>query len=383
MDFRLSEEQLAVQDMTRRFARERLLPGVRERDEQGADPAELREELLGMGFGGLLVPEEQGGMGMDRMCLALGLEELAAVDAALALQILTSNVWGCQALELFGDDEQKSAALPPLAGGESLSAFCCSEPEAGSDRSLIGLSAATSGNGGFILNGSKCNVIAAAAAGVMLVVAGGEEAGGVGERNDLSLLLVDAGSPGITVSPVRDTLGMRCAGIADVDFADLLAPPGALIGKAGAGARMLSELAPLASLGTAAVGLGMSVGAFELAREYASQREQFGRTIARFQGIRFKLSEMALRLEATRGLVMRSACAETETERAALGDMARLGAADTACFCARECVQIHGGYGYSREYHAERFMRDAKALDLFWETGEMVRSAIALRAIGS
>lgn len=367
MDLRLSEDALAIRDTTRRFARERLLPGARERDESGADPGALRAELFEMGFGALTLPEDSGGLGFEPLAFALALEELAAVDASLALQLAWHNLQA-ELLLRSGAELPIERWLPRLAAGEVLAVHAAAD---GEDPLR-----ATQADEGWSLKGHKRWVTGAKVAGFGIALAR------VGEEH--GLFAFGLPETGVALEEEAGTLGLRCAGLGALHFHGAkLAAEARLDGPRDAGG-LLEELRPLAGLALGAVGLGLAQGALELSKAYAAQREQFGRSIDRFEAIRFKLGAMETKIEAVRGLVWRAAAAAASDDGAdfaRLAAMAKLMSAECATFCAVEGVQIHGGYGYSREYHAERLMRDARALPLIDGSSEKVREAIAGRLI--
>lgn len=367
MDFRPGEDALAIQDATRRFARERLLPGALARDEAGADPAGLRGELFEMGFGALTIPEEAGGLGLEPLAFALALEELAVVDASLALQLAWHNLQA-ELLLRSGDEAAIERWLPRLAAGELLAAHAAADGEEP-------LKAEADGEG-WTLSGRKRWVTGGRVAGLVLATAR------IGDGHGLFAL--ELPMDGVVLEDEAAALGLRGAGLCALRFHDArLGAESRLDGPRDAES-LLEELRPLRGLAMAAVGLGLGRGALELAQAYAAQREQFGRTIDRFEAIRFKLAEMDLKTEAVRGLVWRAAAAAAAGEDGEFGrlaPMAKLMSAECATFCAVEGVQVHGGYGYSREYHAERLMRDARALPLIDGASETVRESIAARLI--
>jgi alkylation response protein AidB-like acyl-CoA dehydrogenase len=367
MDLRLGEETLAIRDTTRRFAREQLLPGLRERDERAADPAALRGELFEMGFGALTLPEDAGGLGLGPLELALALEELAAVDASLALQLAWHNLQA-ELLQRAGGGAARRW-LPGLVSGERLVVWAAADGE-----EVLRAEAVETD---WRLTGLKRWVGGARAAGLALATA--RTAEGMG------LFAVELPREGVSVEAEPRALGLRCTGLAALRFRSAMLPGEARLDGARSAGELLAELRPLRALALAAISLGLARGAFELALAYAAQREQFGRSIDRFEAIRFKLVEMELRCEALRGLLWRAAAAASAgdaAEAARLAEMAKLMSAETATFCAVEGVQIHGGYGYSREFHAERLMRDARALPLIDGSSEAVRESLAVRLIG-
>ncbi|MCB1045610.1 MAG: acyl-CoA dehydrogenase family protein [Calditrichaeota bacterium] len=375
MDFLFTEEQLAVQEMTRRFAREKVLPGVRERDENAEIPDALRHELLEMGYGAMMVPEEWGGMGMDSISYSLALEEISAVDAALAVALSVTNSLGCAPLLRFGTEAQREKYLRPLCDGRMLAAFCLSEAGAGSDVRSLETRIEREGDE-YVITGSKMWVTNGSRADLFLVI--GSSGPEVEGRSAKTALLVEKGTPGLSLGKLEDKLGLRCSDTALMHFDRVRVPAGNLLHEEGKGLHVALGMLDGGRIGIASQSLGLARGAFELALDYARQREQFGKTIDQFQLIQFKFADMATRIEAARNLVYK-ACSlrDAGLDYSRYAAMAKLYASETANFCARECVQIHGGYGYSREYHAERFMRDARVTEIYEGTSEIQRIVIA------
>ncbi|MCA9785506.1 MAG: acyl-CoA dehydrogenase family protein [Candidatus Delongbacteria bacterium] len=375
MDFLFTEEQLAVQEMTRRFAREKVLPGVRERDENAEIPDALRHELLEMGYGAMMVPEEWGGMGMDSISYSLALEEISAVDAALAVALSVTNSLGCAPLLRFGTEAQREKYLRPLCDGRMLAAFCLSEAGAGSDVRSLETRIEREGDE-YVITGSKMWVTNGSRADLFLVI--GSSGPEVEGRSAKTALLVEKGTPGLSLGKLEDKLGLRCSDTALMHFDKVRVPAGNLLHEEGKGLHVALGMLDGGRIGIASQSLGLARGAFELALDYARQREQFGKTIDQFQLIQFKFADMATRIEAARNLVYK-ACSlrDAGLDYSRYAAMAKLYASETANFCARECVQIHGGYGYSREYHAERFMRDARVTEIYEGTSEIQRIVIA------
>ncbi len=366
MDFRLSEEQQAIQEMTGKFARDVLLPGIRDREENYRMAKEELSQLYEMGFASLLVPEEAGGMGLDALSFVLAIEQLAVVDPAIALIVSHQNVFG--SLMLF--DACKSGE-----DAEGFAAVCAGE------RQIAWASAWDPANPLEIkAEGGKIR-----ASGTLRWITGGETADMllVGLNNDKGhcgyLLHLD--QEGVSRDKSPRLLGLRTAGIQQMTLRDAeLSTSCALVLKE----RFPQEVRIASHLGWAAVSLGMMRGMVELSRDYAAEREQFGRTINQFEAIRFKLVEMRIAEESLRSILYRSASCMTnarldESER--LARMAQVSGARGAAYCGRECVQIHGGYGYSREYHAERYMRDSRAMELIGGGTENISELIAKKLI--
>ena len=374
MNFTLSDDQQAIRETARRYAMDKLLPGLREREEtmagQGEMPSLSRERagLFEMGFGGMLLSEDEGGLGLDHLSFSLALEEISRVDPAMGQLLSNHNAIGVCWMS-HAVPRLKEAWLKRLATGQALASWVrmddLREPLKASPHPR-----------GYVLNGVKRMVTAGAIGDLLLVNADLE-----GRRVVLTL---PAFSEGVTQEWEPKSLGLRGAGIGRLLFRDAVVDEDARLDSLLSG-KALMILRATASLGWASVALGICEGAAELARSYAAQREQFGRTIDRFEAVRFKLADMLLKAEATRSLAWRAAAAADAgqpTEFARLADLARLQGAEGASFCGRECVQIHGGYGYSREYHAERFMRDSRGMELVGGGVENLRESIAERWIG-
>jgi alkylation response protein AidB-like acyl-CoA dehydrogenase len=360
--FQLNEEQQAIQETTAEFAREVLLSTIRERDDSHEDASSARASLMEMGFGGMTLSEELGGLDLDILSISLVLEEIAKVDPALALQLAWHNVW-CLGLLQRGTDSSRSPSLEAIATGEALACWAgsCSLD-------------AKEENGQWILNGRISSVPGLKAAGYVFFHRQDEESETV-----FALSMKDSG---LSVQDASAPLTLHTAAWGDLLLENCKATP--LLASADT-ASVMHDLGVQESLALASIGLGQMRGAFELSRLYASERVQFGRSIDKFEAIRFKLGEMTLMIE--RLSALRAGAAESFTqngpERAAqVCDMARLDSAIGAAYCGREGVQIHGGYGYSREYHAERFMRDSRFLASIAGGVEVLRDRISTRCIG-
>ncbi|MDP2359500.1 MAG: acyl-CoA dehydrogenase family protein [bacterium] len=374
MDFLLSDDQQAVREMARRYANERLLPGIREREETIAaggpwpDLGRERAGLFELGFAGMLLPEDEGGMGLDHLSFHLAVEELSRVDPSMGQLISNHNALGVGWMR-HAEPRLRQAWLPRLAAGQALAAWTRM------DDIRQPLKAEETPRG-LRLNGAKRMVTAGAIGDLLLV-----SATLAGRRIVLGM---PAHMPGVTQEREPLSLGLRGAGIGRVSFTDVEVDEDHRLDTRISGKGLMLVRAT-ASLGWASVALGIMEGAADLAQQYAAQREQFGRRIDSFEAIRFKLADMQWKMEATRGLALRAAIAADAgqpTEFARLADLARLAGAEGASFCGREVVQIHGGYGYSREYHAERFMRDARGMEMVGGGVEGLREQIAERWIG-
>jgi alkylation response protein AidB-like acyl-CoA dehydrogenase len=374
MDFTLSDQQDAVRDMARRYAVERLLPGIAEREEQVAsggpwpDLSRERAGLFELGFGGMLLPEDEGGLELDHLSFHLALVELSQVDPSMGQLLSNHNALGVGWMR-HAEPRLKELWLPRLAAGQALASWVRMDD-------LQQPLQAVATERGFELTGVKRMVTAGAIGDLLLANANLE-----GRRVVLAL---QAATEGVTLEREPLSLGLRGAGIGRVTFTQVQVDENARLDTRISGKGLMLVRAT-ASLGWASVALGIMEGAADAARLYSAQREQFGRSINSFEALRFKLADMQWKIESTRGLALRAAAAADAgqpTEFARLADLARLAGADGAAFCGREGVQIHGGYGYSREYHAERFMRDARGMELVGGGVEGLREQIAARWIG-
>jgi alkylation response protein AidB-like acyl-CoA dehydrogenase len=365
MDFRLSEEQRAVYEMTAKFAGQSLLPGIRKRDDAAVDPQDLRNELYEMGFAGFLLAEEAGGMAMDMTSFVLALEQLAAVDASIAFQIARTNSIICPIMQEYASDYLRTSYLENIAVGEIEVAYV---------DGTAGKLVATVQDSGWQISGSVSGVVMAESAELVLIHATIDD-------NSSALFLCKTASAGVIKSKNKQYLGFNCAGMAELTFETLNLKEQDLITLEGDAA--VAKTKALIHLADAAICLGMGRGATELARMYAGERKQFGKTIDRFEAIRFKIAEMNLRCESAAALVFRAAAETGPDELKRRAAMAKIVSTESANFCARECVQIHGGYGYSKEYQAERFMRDARLMEIIDGSSEELREFLALGLIGS
>jgi len=374
LSFDYSEEQLAVKEAARDFARTRLLPGVIERDEaQKFDPGLLRE-MAEMGFLGMMVSPEYGGGGMDTVSYVLAMEEIAKVDASAAVIMSVNNSLVCWGLEKFGSEEQKQKYLVPLATGEKIGAFCLSEPEAGSDATSQHTTASDQGDY-YLLNGTKNWITNGGIASVCLVMA---QTDPEKRHRGINCLIVEKGWEGFSVGKKENKLGIRASDTHSLMFSDVKVPKANRIGEDGFGFKFAMNTLNGGRIGIAAQALGIAAGAFERALAYAQERKAFGNPIYEHQAIQFKLADMAMRIEAARLLVLKAAVfKDLGRDYVSEAAMAKLYASETAMWVTTEAVQIHGGYGYVKEYHVERMMRDAKITQIYEGTSEIQRLVIA------
>ena len=374
MNFELSEEQLAVQQAARDFAQNSCLPGVIERDREQRFPAEQIKELGELGFLGMMVKPENGGSGMDTVSYAIAMEEISKVDASTSVVVSVNNSLVCYGLELYGNEEQKKKYLEPLARGEKIGAFCLSEPEAGSDATSQRTTAIDMGDH-YLLNGTKNWITNGGTASTYLVIAQTDAEKG---HRGINALIVEKGMEGFEVGAKEDKLGIRGSDTHTLLFNNVKVPKENRIGEDGFGFKFAMKTLSGGRIGIAAQALGIAAGAYELALKYSKERETFGKPIHNHQAIAFKLADMATEIEAARLLVYKAAWMKDQgmnyDEASA---MAKLYASKVAMEATVEAVQIHGGYGFVKEYHVERLMRDAKITQIYEGTSEIQKIVIS------
>jgi alkylation response protein AidB-like acyl-CoA dehydrogenase len=374
MRFELSEEQLMVRQAARDFAHTELKPGVIERDEHQKFPAEQIKMLGGLGFMGMMVSPVYGGSGMDAVSYALVMEELSKIDASTSVIVSVNNSLVCYGLEKYGNEEQKQKYLIPLAKGEEIGAFCLSEPEAGSDATAQSTTAIDMGDH-YLLNGTKNWITSGNTASTYIVIAQTD----ISRKHlGINAFIVEKGLQGFTIGAKENKMGIRGSDTHSLHFNDVKVPKQNRIGAEGSGFKIAMNLLEGGRIGIAAQALGIAAGAFELALNYARQRKAFGKPIANHQAIQFKLADMATEIEAARLLVLKAAWLKDEgLPYGHASAMAKVFASETAMRTTTEAVQIHGGYGYVKEYHVERLMRDAKITQIYEGTSEIQRMIIS------
>ncbi|MBP8824337.1 MAG: acyl-CoA dehydrogenase [Flavobacteriales bacterium] len=373
MDFELSEEQRAVRDAARDFAQNVLKPGVIERDREQRFPKDEVRQLGELGFLGMMVSPKYGGGGMDAVSYVLAMEEISKVDASCSVVMSVNNSLVCWGLEEFGNEEQKQKYLVPLAKGDVIGAFCLSEPEAGSDATSQRTTAIDMGDH-YLLNGTKNWITNGGTASTYLVMAQTDVAKG---HKGINTLIVEKGMPGFTVGAKEDKLGIRGSDTHTLMFQDVKVPKANRIGEDGFGFKFAMKTLAGGRIGIASQALGIASGAFELAVAYSKERKAFGKPISEHQAIAFKLADMATEIEAARLLCLKAAWLKDQHkdyDRAS--SMAKLFASEVAMRTTVEAVQVHGGYGYVKEYHVERLMRDAKITQIYEGTSEVQRIVI-------
>ncbi len=374
MLFQLSEEHLMIQQAARDFAQQELLPGVIERDEHQKFPAEQIKRLGELGFMGMMVSPQYGGSGLDTISYVLAMEEISKVDASASVVMSVNNSLVCWGLETFGNEEQKQKYLVPLAKGEIIGGFCLSEPEAGSDATSQRTTAVDRGDH-YLLNGTKNWITNGNSASVFLVMAQTDVAKG---HKGINCLIVEKGMPGFTVGPKENKLGIRGSDTHSLMFQDVKVPKENRIGEDGFGFKFAMKTLTGGRIGIAAQALGIASGAYELALKYSKERKAFGTEISNHQAIQFKLADMATEIEAARLLCLKAAWQkDNKVDYNQSSSMAKLFASEVAMKTTVEAVQIHGGYGFVKEFHVERLMRDAKITQIYEGTSEVQRIVIA------
>lgn len=374
MDFNLGEEHQAVREAARNFARTELLPGIIERDNAQHFDANLIAKMAETGFMGMMVSPEYGGGGMDTLSYVIAMEEIAGIDASAAVIMSVNNSLVCWGIEKYGSEWQKQKYLVPLASGKIIGAFCLSEPEAGSDATSQQTTAVEAGDY-YLLNGTKNWITNGNTSSVCIVIA---QTDPDKKHKGINAFLVEKGSDGFTVGRKEDKMGIRASDTHTLMFSDVKVPKENRLGEDGFGFKFAMNTLNGGRIGIAAQALGIAAGAFELSLKYAKERKTFGKPISEHQAIQFKLSEMATKIEAARLLVYKAARLKDEGKDYVMAAaMAKLYASDTAMWVTTEAVQIHGGYGYVKEYHVERFMRDAKITQIYEGTSEIQKLVIA------
>jgi alkylation response protein AidB-like acyl-CoA dehydrogenase len=368
MNFDLSPEHLMIRDAARDFTRTELLPGVIDRDEKSECPTEQLRKMGELGFMGMMVSEKYGGGGMDTVAYTVAIEEISKVDSSASVAMSVNNSLVCWGLEAYGTEEQKLKYLVPLAQGKILGAFCLSEPEAGSDATRQRTTAVDMGDY-YLLNGVKNWITNGSSASVYLVFA--QTHVELGHRG-INVLIVERGMEGFRVGNKENKMGMRGSDTHQLMFDNVRVPKENRVGAEGFGFKFAMRTLEGGRIGIAAQALGIAQGAYELALAYSKQRKTFGSLIAKHQAIAFKLAEMFVEIEASRYLVWKAASDKDAHRDYALSSaMAKYKAAEMAMKVTTDAVQIHGGYGYVKEYHVERLMRDAKLTQIYEGTSEI------------
>ncbi len=379
MRFEPTEQQRMIRDMAHDFATREIVPVAAALDAEERFPAEIVAQMGELGFMGMNVPEQWGGAGLDMVCYALAMEEVSRACASCGVVMSVNNSLVCWPLETYGDDAQREKFLKPLAQGTKLGAYCLSEPGAGTDAAAQSTTAKLDGDT-WVLNGMKNFITNGANADILIVFA---QTDPELKHKGIAAFIVEKTADGFSVIRKEEKMGIRASDTAQLAFDNVRVPADQLLGKVGEGFKIAMSTLDGGRIGIAAQALGISAAAYEAARQYSLQREQFGRPIAKFQAIQWKIADMATRLEAARLLTYRAAWAKDQggrfSEEAA---MAKLYASEASHFITNEAVQIFGGNGYSKEYPVERHFRDAKITEIYEGTSEaqrMVISALELK----
>ncbi len=382
MNFELSEEHLMIRQAARDFAVNECLPGVIERDEQQKFPKEQIIKLAELGFMGMMVDPKYGGSGMDTISYVLAMEEISKIDASVSVCMSVNNSLVCWGLEAYGTEEQKQKYLTPAAQGQKdgqlyIGAFLLSEPEAGSDATSQRTTAEDKGDH-YLLNGTKNWITNGSSASVYLVMAQTDVSKG---SHGINTLIVEKNWPGVTVSVKENKLGIRGSDTHSILFTDVKVPKENRVGEDGFGFAFAMKTLAGGRIGIASQALGIASGAFEMAVKYSKERKAFGKEIRHHQVIQFKLADMATKIEAARLLCLKAAWEKDHAKDYTVSSsMAKVFSSETAMWTAIEAVQVHGGYGFVKEYHVERLMRDAKITQIYEGTSEVQRIVIG-RAI--
>ena len=374
MDFQYTEEQIAVRDAARDFAQNVLKPGVIERDEKQEFPTEQVKQLAELGFLGMMVAPEYGGGGMDTVSYVLAMEEISKVDASTSVVMSVNNSLVCWGIEKYGTEDQKQKYLVPLASGEKIGAFCLSEPEAGSDATSQRTTAIDKGDH-YLLNGTKNWITNGGTASYYVVIAQTDVEKG---HRGINAFIVEKNWEGFEVGPKENKLGIRGSDTHTLMFSDVKVPKENRIGEDGFGFKFAMKVLSGGRIGIAAQALGIASGAMELAIAYSKEREAFGKAIHKHQAIAFKLADMATMVEGSRLLCLKAASLKDEGKNFDKASaMAKVFASKTAMDVSVEAVQVHGGYGFVKEYHVERLMRDAKITQIYEGTSEVQKIVIS------
>lgn len=374
MNFQLTEEHLAVQQAARDFAQTELLPGVIERDTHQKFPAEQVKKMGELGFMGMMVDPKYNGGGMDTISYVLAMEEISKVDASASVVMSVNNSLVCWGLEKFGTEEQKEKYLKRLAKGEVIGAFCLSEPEAGSDATHQRTTAEDKGDY-YLLNGTKNWITNGGTASVYLVIA---QTHPEKRHKGINALIVEKGMPGFVVGKKEDKMGIRGSDTHSLMFTDVKVPKANRIGEEGFGFTFAMTTLNGGRIGIASQALGLASGSYELALKYAKERKAFGHFLSEHQAIQFKLADMATKIDAARLLIWQAAYLKDQNKNfVKAAAQAKLFASQIAQEVTTEAVQIHGGYGYVKEYHVERMMRDAKITQIYEGTTEIQKMVIS------
>ncbi len=379
MDFTYTEENELIRQTAREFAKEKLAPGVAERDKNMIYPGEYLKELAELGFYGIFFPEEYGGAAMDSVSYCIAIEELSKVDASVGVIISVTNSLTAYPIFKFGNEEQKQKFLIPLCSGNKLGGFCLTEPGAGSDAGAQTTTAVLDGDH-YIVNGAKHFVTSGKNGDMFVVTVVTDKSAGI---KGTSSLIIEQGTPGMTPQPPEHKLGIRGTDTHAITFEDCRVPAANLLGKEGEGFKIALTALDSARMGVASQALGIAQASLDASLDYVHERQQFGKYLKSFQAIQFKLADMETRINAARLLLYQSALKKDSGQRYSKeAAMAKVYCSETAMWAATQAVQIFGGYGYTTEYPVERFMRDAKITEIYEGTSEIQRIVIAANLLG-
>jgi cyclohexanecarboxyl-CoA dehydrogenase len=380
MAFVLSEEQVMIQTMARDFAREVVLPGAAARDRDKRFPADILRQMGELGFMGMMVPEVYGGAGVDCVSYALALTEIAYACASTAVVMSVHNSICCESVLHFGSEEQKRYWLPRMCGGDCIGAFALTEPHAGSDPVSQRTTAVRDGDE-WVINGAKQFITTGQNAGVIIVTAVHDRSR---RHRGISAFLVPQGTPGLIIGKPEDKLGLKASDTVPLIFEDLRVPADALLGKLGEGFKVAMQALDCGRIGIAAQSVGVAQACLDEAIEYMKGREQFGNPLTDFQGLRWRVAEMATEIEASRLLCLAAASAKDLGRRYTMeASMAKMYASEMVNRVAGQCLQMHGGYGYCSEYAIERHYRDARVFTIYEGTSEIQRVVISNNLLGA
>lgn len=374
MDFNLTEDELEFKQMAREFAEKRLYPRAMEFDEEGVTPQELIKECAELGYFGFTAPEEYGGLGLSTTAFMGVLEEICSGCAGFGIMLSVHNSLTCEIIKLYGSKEIKQKYLPSMAAGEKIGAYCITEPNAGTD--IISLQATAEDKGDYyLINGTKAFVTNAMYASVLIVFAKTDPEKG---HHGISCFVIDKDSEGVTVGKSEKKCGIKASDTREINFSDVKVPKENLLGELNKGFYMAVNILNSGRIGVSFQALGIAQAALNEAIKYSKERKQFGRTLSNFQAIQFKLAEMATRIDAGRLLGYRAAMLKDAGKPCHReSSMAKLFCSQTANYVCNEAVQIHGGYGYIKEYAVERYFRDARVTELYEGTSEAQRMVIS------
>ncbi|HEY5692769.1 MAG TPA: acyl-CoA dehydrogenase [Cyclobacteriaceae bacterium] len=374
MNFELTEEQIAVRDAAREFANSELLPGVIERDSNAKFPLDQIKKMGELGFMGMMVDPKYNGGGMDSISYVLAMEEISKIDASASVCMSVNNSLVCWGIEQFGSEEQKEKYLKKLAAGEKIGAFCLSEPEAGSDATSQRTTAEDKGDY-YLLNGTKNWITNGNSASIYIVIA---QTDATKKHKGINALIVEREMEGFVVGKKEDKMGIRGSDTHSLMFTDVKVPKTNRLGEDGFGFTFAMTTLNGGRIGIASQALGIATGAYELALKYAKERKAFNKHLSGHQAIQFKLADMATKIDAARLLIWQAATLKDQKKNfVKAAAMAKLYASSIAQEVTTEAVQIHGGYGYVKEYHVERLMRDAKITQIYEGTSEIQRMVIS------